>query len=443
VNALIIANTSAGMLTLLWCFGVTQVLYFFSLLVVGYFYTRPTDVIRTDGSVPAGFQYPQIILLYPVLRESIDTMRTTFLGLNKIEYPKDRYRIVAIPNFDDDATRQSLEVLAGEFPWLEILAVPSTSDESWNKVWHEWSENSKAYWWHEGKRAQVRTLPAKKTRQLIYAFYTLCDRADGNTLVSYIDADSVPPANYFALGAVAAAQYDVVQLTNVAGNLLTTWASSFHAFDHMCWDATMYPHMTAHGKHPYYVLGKGLFFHASDLYQFGGFHPWITIEDPEVGMRLWTNGCKLGVVRQPLIEEVPRTFRQGVTQRKRWICGFFQSLGTPLKKMGMSAPKRLRARLTLVLNVAFLLNPVGLAIGIWILVLTLNGHRPTDLPLEVLSLVNIAMLGVVATPATEIFSSSESGVRDDVLALLDDSGDHRHQHVRKRPRFNVGEDREG
>jgi hypothetical protein len=163
----------------------------------------------------------------------------------------------------------------------------------------------------------------------------------------------------------------------------------------MCWDASMYQHMTAHGKHPYYVLGKGLFFRSWDLHAFGGFHPWLTIEDPEVGMRLWTNGRRLGVVAQPLVEEVPRTFRQGVTQRKRWVCGFFQSLGSPLTQMGMTATQRFRARLNLVPCLSLLINPLGLAAGIWILEQTIAGHRPEDLPLTALSAVNIAAAAII------------------------------------------------
>ena len=151
----------------------------------------------------------------------------------------------------------------------------------------------------------------------------------------------------------------------------------------------MYAHMTAHGKHPFYVLGKGLFFRSSDLHAFGGFHPWLTIEDPEVGMRLWANGRRLGVVAQPLVEEVPRTFRQGVTQRKRWVCGFFQSLGDPLRQMGMTGRQRLRARLNLVPCLSLLVNPLGLAVGIWILALAILGDRPVDLPLTGLAVVNL------------------------------------------------------
>ena len=211
---------------------------------------------------------------------------------------------------------------------------------------------------------KVRPQPrssSKKTRQLIYAFYTLCSNDnDEEVLVSYIDADSAPSPNYFLEGAAGMRRYDVVQLTNVAGNLLDSWASTFHGSDHMLWDATLYPHMTANGRQPYYILGKGLFYRASDLHAVGGFHPWLTIEDPEVGMRLWVNGRRLGVVLDPLIEEVPFTFKQGVTQRKRWVCGFFQSLGRPLTAMGMTARQRFRARLNIVPCLSLVVNPIGL-----------------------------------------------------------------------------------
>ena len=198
-----------------------------------------------------------MLLLYPVLRELEETMRTTFYALDKIDYPRDRYRIVAIPNHDDHATIAALEHLKISFPWLEICAVPPTSHSSWNTVREQWDENPKAYWWHAGKRAGVRDLPPKKTRQLIYAFDSLCPVSAEDTLISYIDADSAPSPDYFLLGAAGVSAYDVVQLTNVAGNVLNSWATSFHAFDHMCWDASMYTHMTARGKHPFYVLGKG------------------------------------------------------------------------------------------------------------------------------------------------------------------------------------------
>jgi len=383
-----------GRLVLLAIFAVTQLCYFGSMLVTVYFYTRPLDLVRPEDLPADPADYPPVLLFYPVLRELEETMRTTFHAIDKIDYPHHRYRVVAIPNHDDHTTIAALERLQISFPWLEVFTVPSTSHPSWNVVWDQWELNPKAYWWHVGKRADVRDLPPKKTRQLIYAFYSLCPPGGEDTLISYIDADSAPPPNYFLLGAAGSTKFDVVQLTNVAGNILDSWATTYHGFDHMCWDASMYPHMTAHGKHPYYVLGKGLFFRSSDLHAFGGFHPWITIEDPEVGMRLWTNGRRLGVVRQPLIEEVPATFHRGVTQRKRWVCGFFQSLGSPLVQMGMTARQRCLARLNLVPCLSLLINPFGMAVGIWILEQTIAGRHPEDLPLTVLSVVNVA--GAVA-----------------------------------------------
>jgi len=383
-----------GRLVLLVIFAVTQACYFGSMLVTLYFYTRPVDLVRPEDLPADCGAYPPVLLFYPVLRELEETMRTTFHAIDKIDYPRDRYRIVAIPNHDDHTTVAALRRLQVSFPWLEVLAVPPTSHPSWDVVWDQWELNPKVYWWHAGKRAGVRDLPPKKTRQLIYAFYSLCPPGAEDTLISYIDADSAPPPNYFLLGAAGATKFDVVQLTNVAGNILSSLASTYHGFDHMCWDVSMYPHMTAHGRHPYYVLGKGLFFRSSDLHAFGGFHPWLTIEDPEVGMRLWANGRRLGVVPQPLIEEVPRTFRQGVTQRKRWVCGFFQSLGSPLVQMGMTTRHRFLARLNLVPCLSLLINPLGLAIGIWILEQTIVGHHPEDLPLTALSVANVA--GAVA-----------------------------------------------
>jgi cellulose synthase/poly-beta-1,6-N-acetylglucosamine synthase-like glycosyltransferase len=382
-----------GRIALLGLFIVTQAIYMASMLFLAYFYSWPVDLVKPEHLPADRNTYPPVLLFYPVLRELEETMRTTFYALDQIDYPRNRYRVVAIPNHDDHTTIAALQRLQAVFPWLEILEVPPTSHASWNTVWEQWENNPKAYWWHTGKRARVRDLPPKKTRQLVYAFYNLCPAEAEDTLISYIDADSAPPSNYFLLGAAGASKYDVVQLTNVAGNVLSSWATSFHAFDHMCWDASIYAHMTARGKHPFYVLGKGLFFRSSDLHAFGGFHPWLTIEDPEVGMRLWTNGRRLGVVKQPLVEEVPATFPLGVTQRKRWVCGFFQSLGSPLKHMGMTGPQRFRARLNLAPCLSLLVNPIGIAVGIWVLVLTIRGRSPIDRPLAALTILNL--LGIL------------------------------------------------
>jgi cellulose synthase/poly-beta-1,6-N-acetylglucosamine synthase-like glycosyltransferase len=386
---------SDGRIALLWLFISTQSLYLASMLLIAFFYTWPIDLVMPEDLPADQSTYPRVLLFYPVLRELEETMRTTFYALDKMDYPRDRYRVVAIPNHDDHTTLASLQRLQDVFPWLEILAVPPTSHPSWSAVWEQWENNPKVYWWHTGKRAGVRDLPPKKTRQLVYAFYNLCPPGAEDTLISYIDADSAPPPNYFLLGAAGAANFDVVQLTNVAGNVLSSWATTFHAFDHMCWDASMYQHMTARGKHPFYVLGKGLFFRSSDLHAFGGFHPWLTIEDPEVGMRLWTNGRRLGVVRQPLVEEVPATFRLGVTQRKRWVCGFFQSLGNPLKQMGMTGPQRLRARLNLIPCLSLLANPIGIAVGVWILSLAIAGDHPVSRLLAILAAINLLGLFII------------------------------------------------
>jgi len=368
---------------------IVQLVYLAGILVTLWFYTLPVNLV--DRVAKARRPLPDIVLFYPVLNELEETMRTTFTGMRKAEYPGGRVRVISIPNADDLETTASLRRLQAEFDFLEVLPVPPTTDPSWNAVWKAWDENPKAYWWHQDKRRGDKGLPPKKTRQLVWAMYQV---APGNedALLSYIDADSVVPDDYWRTAASGMEQYDVVQNTNITGNLMSSWPASFYAMDHIAWDSSLYKHMTADGKHPFYVLGKGLFFRFSDLLEVGGFHPWLTIEDPEIGMRLWTNGRRLGVVESPLIEEVPATWEQGVTQRKRWVAGFFQSLATPLTRMGMTPAQRFRARLNFVPCLSLAFNPIGFAVGIWALVsLAVVGPDVLSLPAVVVSTVTVVL----------------------------------------------------
>jgi cellulose synthase/poly-beta-1,6-N-acetylglucosamine synthase-like glycosyltransferase len=349
-------------------FVLSQVLYTLTFVVDVYFMSLPVDWVDMDELIAEPEdQWPYIVLFYPVLRELEATMRTTFVSLAKLDYPPQRCRVVAIPNSDDTETLSSLRRLASEFAFLEILEVPPTSDPRWQVVWDSWEANPKAYWWHRGKRAGEKDLPPKKTRQLIYGLYhaarTLAH--EQNLVINYIDADSCPPVDHFKGAVIGLKHYDVVQALNVVGNLNATLPTSWHAFDHMAWDGYKYPHLSAHGRQPYWVLGKGLFYRVSDLVALGGFHPWITIEDPEIGLRYWANGLRLGILASSLIEEVPKTWRQGVTQRKRWVCGFFQSLGRPLGYLGLTPWQRFKCWLIFFPCLSLWINTIGLPLGIW------------------------------------------------------------------------------
>ena len=385
---------------LLTLFAITQVLYSIALGVDLFFSTRRVNwVDRRDIAAYHPARYPLVVLLYPVLRELEATMCTTFLGLAKLEYPRERFRIVAIPNWDDAETIASLRRLQEEFPFLELLVVPPTSDASWDPVWRSWDNTEKAYWWHNGRTAQNPWLPPKKTRQLIYALYTLAADVldEPDWLLNYIDADSVPPPDHFRAGAAGSQRYDVIQSTNVAGNLLDSWPASWHAMDHMTWDGLKYPRLVSGGRQPFWVLGKGLFYKGADLLELGGFNPWVTIEDPEIGLRLWANGRRLGIVAAPLVEEVPTTLGRGITQRKRWVCGFLQSSGWPLTLMGMTARQRIRARLNLWPCFFLAVNPLGIPVGLWAFAEFLRGTSPIPTWLAVVPVLNLTALLISMT----------------------------------------------
>ena len=378
-------------------FVTVQLLYLASFGVDFYLFTRPINwVDASEADTLEEGDLPYIVLFYPVLRELEETMRTTFTSLSDMDYPRDRYRVIAIPNEDDHDTVTSLHRLADEFSFLEVIEVPPTSDPRWSAVWDSWDRTEKAYWWHFGARAKDRNLPPKKTRQLIYAFYRTAEerKGTGDFLINYIDADSAPPSDHFKAAAAGIRRYDVLQATNVAGNLNDSMAATWHSFDHMVWDGRKYPHLSANGSHPFWVLGKGLFFKASDLVQLGGFHPWITIEDPEVGMRMWKHGRRLGVIANPLIEEVPNTVYHGITQRKRWVAGFFQSLAIPLDRMGFTFWERVKAWMNFLPCMSLWLNAVGLPIGIWAVADYFAGEPALPFWATALALINLTLFAV-------------------------------------------------
>ena len=373
-----VAYASVALLTL---YFVTQGLYSLSLLVDCYIFSRPVNMVdmsEQDRLVEGSKKdYPPIVLFYPVLAEQESVMRTTMIAFGEMEYPKDRYRVIAIPNASDRPTVAALKKLQSEFAFLELLEVPATDDPSWQPVWEAWNANPKAYWWHQGPNAYNKNLPPKKTRQLVYAFYNwMTTGPEEGTLVSYTDADSCPPKDHFLAAAIGMRKYGALQAKNVAGNAGLTWASSFSAFDHMAWDGGKYEHLSGDPKQPFWMLGKGLFFRAQDIYDLGSFHPWITIEDPEIGLRLWKNGIRLGIIEGSLIEEVPTTFANAIVQRKRWIAGFFQTLkfhGGPMDRMDFSFIEKIKAWLIFLPCVMLAFNCLGLPLSIWAAVTWYNG----------------------------------------------------------------------
>ena len=372
---------AAAPVVLLSLYYFTQGVYSLSFLVDGYLFSRPVNMVDmgekvhlVEGSTK---DYPAIVLFYPVLEEQESVMRTTMIALDELEYPKDRYRVIAIPNANDRATIAALQNLQKEFSFLELLEVPSTDHPSWQPVWDAWDSNPKAYWWHQGENAYSKDLPPKKTRQLVYAFYNWMKTApESGTLISYTDADSCPPKDHFLAAAIGSRKYRVMQAKNVAGNAGLTWASTFCSMDHMAWDGSKYEHLSGDPKQPYWMLGKGLFFHAQDVLDLGGFHPWITIEDPEVGLRFWKNGMKLGIMEGSLIEEGPTTFAGAILQRKRWVAGFFQTLkfrDGPMDRMGFSLIDKIKAWLIFLPCLTMSLNFLGLPLSVWAAVKWYNG----------------------------------------------------------------------
>ena len=154
---------------------LTQALYSLSLLVDCYLFSRPVNMVDMGERfqlVPGSKKdYPAIVLFYPVLEEQESVMRTTMIALDELDYPKDRYRVIAIPNSTTARRSPRSRTCRWSFPSSSGSRFRRPTIAPGSRV-ECLGYNPKAYWWHQGENAYNKDLPPKKTRQLIYAFYT-------------------------------------------------------------------------------------------------------------------------------------------------------------------------------------------------------------------------------------------------------------------------------
>lgn len=374
-------------------FIVGQLFYSATFLIDLHHVTRPVSWVRMAEvrEIPER-DYPEIALFYPVLREPESTLRATLLAIGRVRYPAGKARIIAVPNQEDAPTVASLRRLQDEFDFLEVMPVPPTRDPSWELILDAWQDNEKCYWWHDGRRAYDRDLPPGKARQLIYAVYHTAAawRKGDDFLVNYVDADSCPPPDHFMAAVAGMRHYDVLQSRTLAGNPDTSLAAGLHALDHLAWDGMKYPRLSGDGRHPFWLQGKGLFFRASDLVELGGFHPWITLEAPELGLRFWKHGRRLGAIREPVIEQAPLTFRGGIARRKRWVCGAPQSLAEPLDRMNFTLAERCRAWLNVLPCLSLWISVIAIPTGVWAAWAYVHHRNVVPPPAAALACINLA-----------------------------------------------------
>src|SRR3954452_15708016 len=79
---------SIAALVLTVVFVVTQALYLITLVHDLYMLARKVDWVELDEEAVLAGPVPKIVLLYPVLREPQETMRTTFVGLDELLPPR-------------------------------------------------------------------------------------------------------------------------------------------------------------------------------------------------------------------------------------------------------------------------------------------------------------------------------------------------------------------
>ena len=84
-------------------------------------------------------------------------------------------------------------------------------------------------------------------------------------------------------------------------------------------------------------------------------------------MRFWVNGKRLGIIGNPLIEEVPLNDHARHHAAQALGVRILSELGQPLKLMGMTRWQRLLARMNFLPCLSLAINAVGIPTGVWAL----------------------------------------------------------------------------
>jgi len=244
---------------------------------------------------------PLYTVLVPAFRET-EVIGTLLERLGRIEYPPDRLDIKLLVEADDEAT---IAAVHDRDPGdqFELVLIPP---------------------------AEPRTKP----KALNYGL-TL---ARGELVAVYDVEDDPDPLQLrragFALsrlGPEVGCLQAKLSYNNPNQNLITQWFTIEYAM----WFSFLLPGLASLGA-PIPLGGTSNHFRRSVLRSMGAWDPFNVTEDADLGIRMYREGYKVGVLESVTFEEANSDFVNWIKQRSRWYKGYLQTFFVHLR-----APVRL------------------------------------------------------------------------------------------------------
>jgi glycosyltransferase XagB len=249
---------------------------------------------------------PVYTVLVPVYHES-EVIHLLIKALKKIDYPQHKLDVLLLLEEDDRETLEAAKLARPPANW-RIITIPSR---------------------------QPRTKPKACNYGLIFA--------RGKYLVIY-DAEDVPDADQLKCAVVAFQKnkrsYVCFQAALNYFNAYENFLTRMFTLEYSYWFDYLVPGLDVLGF-PIPLGGTSNHFDVEKLRTLGGWDPFNTTEDADLGIRACVERYRVGFVNSTTFEEANANLGNWLRQRSRWIKGYMQTWlvfsrrpGTLIKAIG-------------------------------------------------------------------------------------------------------------
>ncbi|WP_420410541.1 glycosyltransferase family 2 protein [Hoeflea sp.] len=241
---------------------------------------------RQDSAGP-----PPVYTLLIALRDEAAMVPALVARISALDWPKSRLDVKYICEYEDTATIAALEA-QNLGPECEIVRVPDFG-------------------------------PRTKPKALQYAL-----QGARGSLVAVYDAEDKPAPGQLREAWMAFSTGDArlgcLQAPLAIANIGSNWLSGLFALEYSGLFRVLIPFLARTGM-PIPLGGTSNHFRREALVDVGGWDPHNVTEDADLGLRLYANGYRTGIIRSATVESSPVELGVWLRQRTRWLKGWAQT----------------------------------------------------------------------------------------------------------------------
>lgn len=315
---------------------------------------------------------PVYTVLVPVYKEPA-VIGSLIACLRKLDYPQNRLDIILLLEEDDKATYEVAKKAKPPANW-RFLMVPESAP---------------------------RTKPKACNYGLFFAL--------GKYLVIY-DAEDRPEKDQLKKAVAAFLKYGETYICFQAAlnyyNRNQNFLTRMFTLEYSYWFDYLLPGLDRL-KLPIPLGGTSNHFDMEKLRELGGWDPFNTTEDADLGIRAYSAGYKVGLINSTTYEEANARFLNWIRQRTRWIKGYLQTW-LVYSRQPISLMRRVGAKSFLAFHflvggtpLTFLVNPVMWVLFLYWLITQSKDIEPIFPPVTLyMSLVSLIIgnfLGIYLT----------------------------------------------